>query len=244
MGMIETDTTRNVATCCRNGLWRRTRAAWSQGEGTFFHRVLRRAAQWPCCRSWLRVSVVELLHVTLAEHKRFRRIPRTFQVRRAEKGDVANLVPLFPDAARVAERLDRGDVCLLAERGGEPCAGVWLSMGPTTYDEDWQDSGCTYQIPAGAAWTYDGRGRRMGAWGCLMAHLPSHLEELGADEVFTSIDLGNHLSTDSHRSLGYRPIGLVSHVWLLGLARRRMKPLDGTWQALPGTLAGLRLADK
>jgi hypothetical protein len=190
------------------------------------------------------VSVVELLHVTLAEHKRFRRIPRTFQVRRARKDDVELLAPLFGDADRVHRRFDRGDVCLLAERDGQASAGVWLAVGPTTYDEDWQDSGCTYQIPAGAAWTYDGRGRRMGAWGCLMAHLPGHLEELGVDEVFTSIDLGNHLSTDSHRSLGYRPVGLVSHVSLRGLARRRMKPLDGPWQLLPGTLAGLRVADK
>jgi len=192
----------------------------------------------------MHVSAVELLHVTTAEHKRFRRLPRTYEVWLAEQDDLDMLLSLFGSREQIVARLERGDRCLIATADGEACAGVWLAVGPTTYAEDADETGCAFRVPGGTVWSFDGRGVRMGAWGCLMAHLPLTLAMLGADEVYTAIDLGNHLSRDSHLSLGYRPIGRAACIRLgrcswRRCSWRRCRSADGPWQRVPGQLAGL-----
>ncbi len=192
-------------------------------------------------RPWLDLTVCELFQAKASDLKTLSRLPRAYTARLATPDDAAELGRFFGCPARVAGRLDRGDVCAVVLAGGRVCAGAWLAPGPAVVEEDWDDVRSLYRIPAGVAWGYDGRGTRPGAWGCLMARLPEFLASLGADRIAASIHYNNHLSIDSHLTAGFRTLGWIGCARLLGLALRRYRPADGRWGRLPGPLGPIEV---
>ncbi|MDZ7615479.1 MAG: hypothetical protein U1E05_00655 [Patescibacteria group bacterium] len=188
-------------------------------------------------RPWLDCTVIELFEAEVGQLRRIGRMPRAYNSRFATRADQAELAEYFGSAERVRQRLDRGDVCAVVLAGERICAGAWLTLGPATVEEDWNDVRCRYHIPAGTAWGYDGRGTKPGAWGSLMACLPGYLTELGADRMVASIHYNNHLSIDSHLSTGFHSVGWIACVRFLGLALRVHREADGGWCRMPGPIA-------
>jgi hypothetical protein len=170
-----------------------------------------------------------------------RRGRRSYRVRWATESDVPAITAFFGPDRPIARRVDRGDRCLVATVRDEIRAAVWFAPGPGGYAEDAGDLGCELQFPERSAFSYDGKGTLLGAWGTLMAQAPDLLTQIGVDEVITLIDYDNHLSIKSHQSLGYRRLGLLG---CLRLARW-MQPFywDGgtLWRMLPGRLGSLEL---
>lgn len=227
-----------------NRLIRLIRFARSHGKLRALYRVGRRLAYSRWLRNWVKFCVVEVFTVSVSELKSQQRVHRAFVVRKAEEGDWHDLESFFPDPQRVRDRLRRGDTCVIALAAEQICAAVWLALGPKDYREDWKDLRCIYRFPAGVCWTYDGRGTRLGAWGSLMAQLPRYLRESGIAEVFTQIECDNRISLDSHKSLGYRPAGLICCFGILGLVLRIYKTRGGKWRLLPGRIGKLELSGK
>jgi hypothetical protein len=204
--------------------------------------VLRKLLAAPWWRRRVRLSIVEVFNVLAGDLNSPQRIPRVFQVRRAEPDDSPALQDYFRDPPRVRGRLLRGDVCVMTVAKEEICAAVWLAPGPNSVREDWDDLQCAFSFPAGVAWSYDGRGAKLGAWGSLMARLPHILHELRVNEIFALVDYRNFRSLDSLKSLGYRSLGLISCLQLFGATLRAYKPHGGTWRRLPRSIGKLNLS--
>lgn len=188
-------------------------------------------------RPWLDCTVIELFEAEVGQLRRIGRMPRAYASRFATRDDQAALAEYFGSADRVRQRLDRGDVCAVVLAGERLCAGAWLTLGPATIEEDWNDVRCRYHIPAATAWGYDGRGTKPGAWGSLMACLPGYLTELGAERMVASIHYNNHLSIDSHLSTGFHSVGWIACVRFLGLTFRACRAAEGGWRRMPGQIA-------
>lgn len=198
--------------------------------------VVRRLVATGRLRPWLDCTVLEMFHVETDALRRIGRMPRAYTSRFATREDAAELGEFFGSPAAVAQRLDRGDVCAVVLSRQRICAGAWLRLGPAVVEEDWNDVRCRYRIPAGTAWGYDGLGTKPGAWGSLMACLPGYLAQLGAERMVASIHYNNHLSINSHLSTGFRAIGWIGCVRLLGLTFRVYHPASGGLSRLPGQL--------
>ncbi len=214
---------------------------WRRGPAKVAYGLLQRMTGRGRLRPWLDCTVMELFEAGVDKLKRSSRLPNAFTVREAGPNDADELGRFFGRPAQVEKRLGRGDACLITLAGGQVAAGAWLALGPATIDEDWPDLRCVYRIPAGVAWGYDGRGTKPGAWGALMARMPAFLESLGAGRTIAAIHYNNHLSMDSHRSLGYHSLGWVACIRLFGLTILRYRPLEGRWQRLPGHLGPVDL---
>jgi hypothetical protein len=205
------------------------------------YRLVRRLLNLPCWAGRSSLDVAELFSASVAALKRTSRVPRSYAVRWAGERDLPALTAFFGPDRKVDERFARGDVCLIALVREEICAAVWFIPGPGVYSEDAQDFGRVFRIPAGHAFSYDGKGLRWGAWGTLMARAPRYLAELGVDEVVTLIDYGNTASSNAHRSLGYRHIGLLGCVRLLSWMQPFHKANGQPWRISPGQMGPLLL---
>jgi hypothetical protein len=147
--------------------------------------------------------------------------------------DEAALTKYFGDAGRVVPRLEQGAVCFVASCQEQICAAVWLLPGPAWFSEDWDLTHYHVDVPARTAWSFDGKCTRWGAWGSLMARLPDQLRQLNIDEIYTAIDYNNGESLRSHFSLGYRSLGLVGRVTLLGLTLTCCRRWGKGWCRVP-----------
>lgn len=190
----------------------------------------------------IKFCVVEVFSVPVGELRRGRRVPRAFVVRPASAEDLPALGEFFSNPKRVRQRFDRGDLCMVTLAKNEICAAVWFALGPLDYREDFSELGCIFQVPAGVAWSFDGKGTKLGAWGSLMGQFPDCLEQHGAKEVITVIDYNNRDSLDAHKSLGYRGTGVVCYLKLLGFALRLYKNHGRRWRLLPGQIGNLTLS--
>jgi hypothetical protein len=181
------------------------------------------------------------MSASLADLPSGRRIRRSYQVRWATPCDTPAIATFFGPDRPIKARFRRDDRCLLATLRDELCAAVWFSPGPKDYWEDARDLGCVLQFPAGIVFSYDGKGTRLGAWGTLMARAPEFLQQIGVGQIVTLIDYDNHLSINSHKSLGYQRLGLIGGLRL----GRWIQPVywDGgtLWRMLPGRLGPLEL---
>ena len=204
--------------------------------------------RWATAVRWwpkrLQFMVTEVFNVSMSDLDRSQRIPRVFTVRRAEEKDLPALQKYFAAPERVRDRFRRGDVCVMTLAEGEICAAVWLAAGPADIREDWDDIRCVFSVPADVAWSFDGRGAKVGAWGSLMARLPEFLDELHIAEIFTLIDFRNRPSFDSHKSLGYQSVGLIFCLQMFGLALHLFKPRAGKWRRLPTRIGKLQVSKK
>jgi hypothetical protein len=185
--------------------------------------------------------VVEVLSASVAALKCGRRVPRSYSVRWATELDLPAVAAFFGPDRPIEDRFLRGDKCLLALLRDEICAAVWFSPGPKDYGEDARDLGCLLHFPVGVAFSYDGKGTRLGAWGTLMSRAPGLLKGLGIDQVVTLIDYDNILSVNSHRSLGYHRLGLVGCLRVGGWAQPFHLGNNQLWQMLPGRIGPLEL---
>ncbi|MBN2476446.1 MAG: hypothetical protein JXB62_17665 [Pirellulales bacterium] len=220
------------------------RFARSHGKARALYRLLRRLAETRVLRGWVRFFVTEVFRVPVSDVKRYRRIPRTFTVRKAGETDQPALESYFADSQRVRNRLRRQDLCVIAVSKGKIGAAVWLALGPKDYQEDWRDLRCVLRVPAGVCWTFDGLGTAFGAWGILMACLPPLLEELGASEVYTQIECDNQVSLDSHKSLGYQSAGLIGCFGIGPCVLRVYRPHGQRWRLVPGWIGSLEVCGK
>ena len=203
------------------------------------------------CRlqKWLKFCVVEVFSVPVSELRIARRIPRAFAVRTASAEDLPALEMFFSDSSdpqRIRERFGRGDTCVVTVAQDEICAAVWFALGPQYYPEDWNDLGCIFHVPHGVAWSFDGKGTRLGAWGSLMGKLPQYLDQCGAKEVITLIDYNNRESLDAHKSLGYRRAGVICYFYskVPGFALRLYKNHGRKWRLMPGQIGRLAFSGK
>ena len=110
---------------------------------------------------------------------------------------------------------------------------MWLAIGPSDFAEDWDDLRCAFRFPSGIAWSYDGKGTKLGAWGTMMKQLPGLLRDANVQEMMTVIDCNNWQSMDAHRSLGYESVGVLLHARVLGFATRLWKPPGRRWRRVP-----------
>lgn len=165
-----------------------------------------------------------------------------YVVRTAEYSDLPNLSAYFGPERSVDARLSRGDVCVLAVRSGQIGAAVWLAIGPAEYREDIPDLGCSLSVPSHVAFSYDGKGTRLGAWGTLMMQLPGLLDDRRVGQVVTLVDVENTHSIRSHLSLGYRRIGYVGCVKFAGWVQTIYTVGGGTWRMLPGRIGSVAIS--
>ena len=145
-------------------------------------------------------------------------------VRFAQPGDVPELIEYFGNRRRVEARLARGDRCVIAASKESIGAAVWLALGPNRFLDDWNELRCAFRFPERIAWSYDGRGTKLGAWGTMMKQLPEILRGAKIREIGTAIDCDNWQSIDAHRSLGYISGGVLLHARFLGLSIQFFKP--------------------
>ncbi len=204
--------------------------------------LLHRVALLPLIRVGFQWHLLEVFTVQANQLKVPKRVPSNYQIRIAGQADQPALEEYFGDANRVRQRLERGDLCLIACCREEIGAAVWFLPGPASYGDDCQEIGCRFELPEGAVWSYDGKGTKFGAWGCLMAKLPEYLERWGVDHVFTAIDYHNGESLSGHQSLGYRRLGMLRRVMLSGLSRTVCKRSGDGWGQLPVAWDRLQLS--
>ncbi len=224
-------------------------------------RHLRRAVQLRRTRGWARVlyaalqrilaigllrrsvqlRAVDVWHLPFAEDGQPPRTPALFTVRQAIASDFDELAKYYDDRQRILQRCTRGDICVLALCQNKIEGAVWLCLEENQFDEDREELRCTFGVPRNAAWTYDGKGTKLGAWGTLMKQLPGILRRLRVNEVYTTIDCNNWQSFDAHRSLRYEPVGVLLMVRLLGFAVHAFKPSGQRWRRLPFTIKGLEV---
>jgi hypothetical protein len=205
--------------------------------------MLRRLSALPLLCRCLSICSVDLWHLPIRPASSFPPASSLFLVRWAEPSDREQLGNYFGDRYRVERRLARGDRCALALCQESIGAAAWVSLGPGHFNEDWNELRCSFRFPAGVAWSYDGKGTRMGAWGTLMKQLPELLRREGATEIATVTDCNNWSSIDAHRSLGYTSGGLLLHARLAGISLHGFKAPRRRWRRLPLTVAHLEIGN-
>lgn len=224
------------------GLRGRLRGLYSVfARGRVGYRLVRRVCRLPCVENWASLFIVEAMSASVADLRTGRRGRRSYQVQWATESDVPAVTAFFGPNRPIARRVGRGDRCLVATVRDEICAAVWFAAGPSHYAEDARDLGCVLEFPARTAFSYDGKGTRLGAWGTMMAQAPDLLTQLGVDEVITLIDYDNHMSIRSHESLGYRRLGLIGCLRLAGWVQPFYRDGEKVWRMLAGRLGALEL---
>jgi hypothetical protein len=215
-----------------------------RGSKRTLYAILRRIMMLPVVCHCAKVYVGDLWHLDLSGNScrqttSTSRIPQSYQVRLADRNDLPELAAYYGNERTVRTRLDRGDRCFITLCQGNIGAAVWLVYGPEECREDWEELRLAFRFPAGYAWTYAGKGTRLGAWGTLMRQLPSLLTDLGIQKLVTIIDCDNWQSHDAHRSLGYQKVGLISSARLFGLHGAACRHANRHWQLLPASIGAV-----
>ncbi|MFV1966959.1 MAG: hypothetical protein ACC628_16150 [Pirellulaceae bacterium] len=220
---------------------RLVRHARTHGVARAGYSLSQAVLQLPGLRNGLCFGAVEIFHRYVDPWQSNTPIPRAFSVRVANGSDVPELADYFGDPNRIQRRFQRGDVCLMTLCREKVCAAVWFALGPDDYQEDWDALRCMFQFPADTTWCFDGKGTKWGAWGSLMAKVPDYLREQGVREVFTMIGCNNWQSIDSHKSLGYRSLGVITCFGALQQKKVLFREYGRRWQRLPGSMGNLKL---
>lgn len=206
------------------------------------YRSLNRIANLRPWRRWFQVSIVNIYSVPVEAMKKADQLPSMYKVRPADMNDIDALGTYSGNHERVKIRTDRGDLCMLNECMNEISAMIWFSFGPNQYKEDWDAVKCCVSFPENVAWMYDGKGTKLGAWGCMMMHMSDRLRDLGVEEVYTMVDWENHRSIKSMKSLGLQQIGSYRFLKLFGMQSNRCKLMgEKRWRRLPAQIGKLEL---
>ena len=218
-----------------------------------WRRGFRRGSYWALCaiseklgiRRWLHLAIADVFSAVVTDLLHLERIPRAFKVRAAEQDDLAPLQAFFGDSKQVLRRFSQGHCCLLLHSDHTVNAAEWVAAGPNHYEEDWDELHCVFRVSAGAGWLFDGLGSVSGGWGMLMRVLPRELEKRHIERVYLQTDYANILSWESHRSLGFVPVGKICHLRIAGLGFTAVKVNgSGGWRSLPVKIAELEITAK
>lgn len=216
-----------------------------RGSARASYAILRRILAWPVLRQTLHLCAVDFWRLQLsADSWSPPHTSSLFTVRWAEPADLEELAHYFGNRERVKTRIAKGHRCVVAISQEKIGAAVWLGIGPSQFVEDWDDLRCVIRYPAGIAWTYDGKGTKLGAWGTMMKLLPGLLRHENVYEIATIIDCNNWQSMDAHRSLGYQSAGALLHARVLDFPLRLFKPLGKRWRRVPPTIDRVEIVTK
>jgi hypothetical protein len=137
------------------------------------------------------------------------------------------------------------DACIVAVGEGEIHAVEWVWRGPSAYDGDTARLVVRMRVPAGSCWLHNGRNagseQVVGPWGMIMGRLRALLEPEGVGRLFLQVDTEDAYSVACHESLGFRSVGCVAALRLLGGAVVAFRPPGGGWSRLDGELDLSRL---
>jgi hypothetical protein len=225
----------------RHGVAKLMRHARSHGFVRAGYSLSQAVLRLPGLRRLLSFGTVEIYQRDVDGWAPKTRIPRMFDTRVAQEADLPELAQYVGCERRVRDRFQRGDRCLVTTSKGKLCAAVWFALGANDYQEDGPELGCGFRFPEQTAWYFDGKGTKIGAWGTLMSFAPEYLRARGVREVFTSIGCNNWQSINSHRSLGFRSLGLIACLGVFTKKAVFWRPHGARWQRLPGQLGQLQL---
>jgi hypothetical protein len=213
----------------------------SRGSLRASYSVLCKGMQLPLLRRCADLCVSEIYHLSLAGGKKDLPALRSLVVRAAGAGDLDALVQFYGDRPLLESRFDRGDLCILALCKEQVVAAAWFAVGPSEFHEDQETMHYYSKIPSGAAWIYDGRGTKLGAWGTLMAKLPQTLASRNIDNLVALVNFNNWRAIDAHRSLGFKSTATIGYVGAFGLHRCFFRTKESRWRPLPATVSGVEL---
>ncbi len=92
------------------------------------------------------------------------------------------------------------------------------------------------------AWSYDGRGPKLGAWGSLMATFPAMLEKRKIHGLTALVECNNWQAFDAHRSLRFEATALRASLSLFGWHRCYYYKSKGAfWCTIPTTVSDVEL---
>jgi hypothetical protein len=205
----------------------------------FLVRLLRRLP-----RSLVRFEASEIMAAPTSRLRLFPRVPKAFTVRPADAGD-AELLHRFFGASAASRVPSAQDACIVAVGEGEIHAVEWVWRGPSAYDGDTARLVVRMRVPAGSCWLHNGRNagseQVVGPWGMIMGRLRALLEPEGVGRLFLQVDTEDAYSVACHESLGFRSVGCVAALRLLGGVLVAFRPLGGGWSRLDGELDLSRL---
>lgn len=144
-------------------------------------------------------------------------------VRMAGTGDLAQIIRHFPhNAGRYADRMQRGDECLLVQNGSAVIGMTWLG-----FDKQMpRELGCAIHLPEASCWEYDtfvlAEHRKLGAFGFLMKWIFTSLPARGIRHVYAAVRHLNKASRVAHGRIGYTTAGVIDRFQLPGLTLWRM----------------------
>lgn len=216
----------------------------TRGSARAMYSMLRKVTSLPILRRCVYFCAGDLYYLQLAKSKSAARTPKSFVVRQATGEDLPALADFFGERELIDSRFERGDLCIITLCQDNIGAAVWLAVGPGEYHDDWGDLRCVCRLPAHVAWTYDGRGTKLGAWGTLMARLPDLLRKHGVTDLVTLIDCNGWKSIDAHKSLSYQHIGVIARLGVFGLKQSVCKPCPGSWRFLPTQLDKIEIVGR
>ncbi len=203
---------------------------------------LRSATEKLRLQRWIHLAVVDVFSAAVADLLQLDRVPRAFTVRLAQQDDVTPVQTFFGKPQQVLKRFSEGHCCFLLWSDHAVTAAEWVAIGPNQYEEDSDELRCIFRFAAGTGWLFDGLGSVSGVWGMLMRVLPRELQKRNIQKVYLQTDYANIHSWDSHRSLGFVPVGRVCHVRIAGVGFTAAKSRsDRWWRLLPVKFAGLEI---
>ncbi len=101
---------------------------------------------------------------------------------------------------------------------------------------------CIEKFFPDTAWSYDGRGPKLGAWGSLMATFPAMLEKRKIHGLTALVECNNWQAFDAHRSLRFEATALRASLSLFGWHRCYYYKSKGAfWCTIPTTVSGVEL---
>jgi GNAT superfamily N-acetyltransferase len=143
--------------------------------------------------------------------------------------DLDALVALRGQRQAFLDRFAEGDRCIIAEVAGRIAGYEWFCDRDFHEETAW---GYRIAIPAGFIYAYDAfidpQYRNSGIWLRFKAHLGHLMMESGHIGVLTFVDYGNWPSLRTHVRFGFKPVGEVFALRILG------KLLSRASQAAPG----------
>jgi GNAT superfamily N-acetyltransferase len=183
--------------------------------------------------------VRRLVFCRLTEVYRVSRPLDFITVREAGPADEARLRAVRDHSQGYRHMFERGDLCFLAEAGGEPAAFLWVEPGPS---HDSGPNAYTFEMGERGCWSYGVEVhpayRLKGAFAKLWTDAFDLIRARGFETIYTSMpEDENVASLRSHGRLGFEIFCRYRVVRFLGLSRYAVSWSDegresgwGTWR--------------
>lgn len=156
-----------------------------------------------------------------------------YRTSHATRGDLPRLAALFPhNAFEYAERLSRGDRCLLLHLPEGLAGMIWIRLDHGGLHQQ----GCRLRLPPGACWCYDSfvlpRHRHHGLGRALMRDALLLMKELDLSWCYAAIHHDNKASMRAHTRIGFEPVARIDSLerGRLGVHRLSRATGRGRWR--------------